>query len=643
MKFVALVSGGKDSCFNILHCMKQGHELVALANLYPRHDQGQADELDSWMYQTVGYQAVAKYGEAIGVPLYRRCIEGTNKIQGLQYEEASEDETEDLKALLEEVQKHHPEVEAVSSGAILSSYQRIRVENVCTRLRLVSLAYMWQRPQNELLDEIIASGLDARVIKTAGAGLDSSHLGKSLGELRPVLQKLHDMYELHLCGEGGEYETLVFDGPFFKKRLVVTDSKVVNHSSGDVSYLTLRVDLEDKQPSKWNASDVKEPDLLEEEFAEILEKAQHPLNFTSKRAIGENQGEIENYSTGIHPTTHELQQLNIRPIDPCDSLEAQVRSVFDQITIGYESIAYISLLLADMGDFAVVNSIYQARLGKVNPPPARMCIAVKGLAGRLQLSAWATVSIPTEPRPRSGLHVQSRSYWAPANIGPYSQQISNGDGLSFLAGQIGLIPSTMELADSPLIQGTLALQSLTRVSRATDSNSGFISMMALIGNREDIPVAQKLLTSWLACEATTATRPVIAVVRGLPKAAAIEFTAAAIENNYWRRLVYDDDEDTLIWPPRYFDFSVPGVDVSGTRFGHYSAYTIAATDELAGLEYCRKMAADIREQCVYSAVYFTQEKSAVKELAGEQIPAEALCSVQGTSSYCFAYVIIRRR
>lgn len=35
MKFVALISGGKDSCYNVMHCLVQGHELAALANLRP--------------------------------------------------------------------------------------------------------------------------------------------------------------------------------------------------------------------------------------------------------------------------------------------------------------------------------------------------------------------------------------------------------------------------------------------------------------------------------------------------------------------------------------------------------------------------------------------------------------------------------
>lgn len=35
MKVVALISGGKDSCYNMLQCVMAGHEIVALANLKP--------------------------------------------------------------------------------------------------------------------------------------------------------------------------------------------------------------------------------------------------------------------------------------------------------------------------------------------------------------------------------------------------------------------------------------------------------------------------------------------------------------------------------------------------------------------------------------------------------------------------------
>lgn len=54
MKVVALVSGGKDSCYSMALAVQQGHEVVALANLMPQETD--PDELDSYMYQTVGVQ-----------------------------------------------------------------------------------------------------------------------------------------------------------------------------------------------------------------------------------------------------------------------------------------------------------------------------------------------------------------------------------------------------------------------------------------------------------------------------------------------------------------------------------------------------------------------------------------------------------
>jgi len=42
MKYLALLSGGKDSCYNLLHCEKNGHELIAAASLGPGTEKGPA-------------------------------------------------------------------------------------------------------------------------------------------------------------------------------------------------------------------------------------------------------------------------------------------------------------------------------------------------------------------------------------------------------------------------------------------------------------------------------------------------------------------------------------------------------------------------------------------------------------------------
>lgn len=167
MKFVALVSGGKDSVYSAMEAIASGHTLVCAANLAPAPtaDGDMAIETDSYMYQTAGHDAIASLAECLGVPLIRGFVHGKPVRQDLNYSETAGDEVEDLAALLQEVQRRHPEVNAVCSGAILSNYQRLRVENVCSRLGLTSLAYLWQRDQADLLRAMLNSGVEAVLVR----------------------------------------------------------------------------------------------------------------------------------------------------------------------------------------------------------------------------------------------------------------------------------------------------------------------------------------------------------------------------------------------------------------------------------------------------------------------------------------------
>ena len=67
-----------------------------------------------------------------------------------------DDEVEDLFVLLSEVKRQIPSITAVSSGAIASDYQRLRVESICSRLGLVSLAFLWKQDQTLLLQEMVS-------------------------------------------------------------------------------------------------------------------------------------------------------------------------------------------------------------------------------------------------------------------------------------------------------------------------------------------------------------------------------------------------------------------------------------------------------------------------------------------------------
>jgi diphthine-ammonia ligase len=49
---------------------------------------------------------------------------------------------------------------------------------------------LWQRDQAELLSEMIAAGMQAVLIKVAGIGLTTRHLGKSLSGMQHTLVTL---------------------------------------------------------------------------------------------------------------------------------------------------------------------------------------------------------------------------------------------------------------------------------------------------------------------------------------------------------------------------------------------------------------------------------------------------------------------
>lgn len=98
--------------------------------------------------------------------------------------------------------------------------------------------------------------------------------------------------------------------------------------------------------------------------------------------------------------------------------------------------AAITLLLPDLdgSTFSSANAAYASFFGI--SPPARACVGVGGIGVGLDCLTWVGElsgtldnkmvgkKIKGETGTRKALHVQSLSYWAPANIGPYSQAIS---------------------------------------------------------------------------------------------------------------------------------------------------------------------------------------------------------------------------
>ena len=103
----------------------------------------------------------------MALPLVRAPLRGGCVRSTCDYEATEGDEVEDLLRLLQQCVKEHPDAEAVSCGAVLSDYQRLRVEDVCRRLKLTCLAPLWRVPQQQLVESMLADGVDAIIVKVS--------------------------------------------------------------------------------------------------------------------------------------------------------------------------------------------------------------------------------------------------------------------------------------------------------------------------------------------------------------------------------------------------------------------------------------------------------------------------------------------
>ncbi|CCE72743.1 Piso0_000337 [Millerozyma farinosa CBS 7064] len=553
MKFVALISGGKDSFFNIHHCISKGHELVALANLYP--DTDDKEEIDSFMFQTAGHGVIKYYSEALDVPLYRRRIQGSSKNQALEYSKTEDDEIEDLETLLREVLTKHSDIEAISSGAILSHYQRNRVENVASRLGLISLAYLWQRDQLELMGEMCASGMDARIIKVAAVGLNETHLGKSLTELFPLLIKLNSIYQVHICGEGGEFETIVLDSPLFKKKkLSIVQREVLRNVGDDVAHLKLDVELVDKDNEQQII--LNEPKMLEPNFEDIYNDLLQNVNaYASSKASAFEFGKVENETHQVFRVIDNGTNIFISNLGSTKStLSEQVAEVFHYLegtlcenNLTLQNVLHVTLVLKNMEDFSEINKIYESKFNKYLLPPSRVCVE-----SILPEGEMLNLSVSVEKNnTKQGIFIRSRSFWAPQNIGPYSQAIvekTRRYKKATLSGQIPLIPSSMDLAscnstEEKLFSSVLSLQHLHRVKELISvSKLGVI--VSYVTSSLYSEIAKNVWSQYTESEGSTQLlqKLLILQVKRLPKDAGIEWSGLSFDDNSDYN-EYDDDDD----------------------------------------------------------------------------------------------------
>jgi len=203
MDVAVLASGGKDSSLALYNVLRDGHFVKYLVSMFPLND-------DSWMFHYPNIRLVKLFAEAAEIPLESAETLGVK-----------EKEVKDLKLLLERL-----DIDAVVSGAIASIYQKSRIEKICKQLNLKCICPLWNEEPINVLRNLMKLKFEVLITGVSAYGFNIEWLGKKISQsLVDELLELNKKYGISIIGEGGEYETLVLDAPFFKKKIKIVQAE----------------------------------------------------------------------------------------------------------------------------------------------------------------------------------------------------------------------------------------------------------------------------------------------------------------------------------------------------------------------------------------------------------------------------------
>ncbi len=202
MKLICSWSGGKDSCFALHRATKKRHQVQNLLTMM--------QDKSTSNFHMISSQLLDAQSEALGISIAK--VPTTPKT----YEE------DFIKALTEAKKKG---AEGIITGDIfdVALHEAGWLDKITSEIGLKPVRPLWHRDTTEVLNEWINEGFKATVVRMKKELLTMDYLGRNLD--RSFFNDLKKLGNIDLCGEHGEYHTFVTDGPNFKKRIEVQETK----------------------------------------------------------------------------------------------------------------------------------------------------------------------------------------------------------------------------------------------------------------------------------------------------------------------------------------------------------------------------------------------------------------------------------
>lgn len=210
MRTVVSWSGGKDSCYATMQAKAAGYQPVVLLNMM--NENGQISRSHGLPHAVLMEQASMLEMVMVTVPATWESYE------------------ERFIAALQQLVEIY-EVKAAVFGDIDLQPHRDWEEKVCAAAGIEAVLPLWQQSRHKLVMEMLQSGIITMIV-SCNTHLGPDFLGRILDE---DLVKDLEAKGVDVCGENGEYHTLVLDCPLFKHPVSIGAYTKVQH--GDYWFL----------------------------------------------------------------------------------------------------------------------------------------------------------------------------------------------------------------------------------------------------------------------------------------------------------------------------------------------------------------------------------------------------------------------
>lgn len=218
MRVAVSWSGGKESCLACYRAILKRFEIVYLLNMAVKKGK-------KFTVHGLNPAIIEAQSKALKIPLIQKQVTWDT------YEREFKKTVRELKRL---------GIEGMVFGDIYIQAHRNWVENRCNEIGIKPILPLWGENPGNLVSEFINAGFKAIVVCVRADVLGKEWLGRKVDEFFVEdLRKLGGVVDL--CGELGEYHTLVIDGPIFKRKLEILESKVIPLVSSGWRYWVLDV------------------------------------------------------------------------------------------------------------------------------------------------------------------------------------------------------------------------------------------------------------------------------------------------------------------------------------------------------------------------------------------------------------------